>query len=89
VQRCTHPRITGVGALADPVDRCDARLAMREVSGERVGSALRRLAEDLVAARRQVALLERENRELRAQIQALERTLREREWESLGPPAAA
>jgi hypothetical protein len=35
----------------------------------RIGSALRRLAEDLAQARRRVAVLERENRELRARLE--------------------
>ena len=41
---------------------------VKEVSSEQIGTALRRLAADLVAERRRVALLQRENRELRAQI---------------------
>ena len=39
----------------------------------RIGTALRRMAEDLVAARRRVAELERENRRLRARLAAVER----------------
>ena len=39
----------------------------------RIGTALRRMAEDLVAARRRVADLERENRRLRARLETLER----------------
>jgi hypothetical protein len=50
-----------------------ASRAVREVSSEQVGTALRRLAADLVSERRRVALLERENRELRAQLEALRR----------------
>lgn len=46
---------------------------MREVSVDRVGNALRRLAEDLVTERTRVALLQRENRELRRRLEALER----------------
>lgn len=38
----------------------------------RIGSALRRMAEDLVAARRRVADLERENRQLRAWLETVE-----------------
>ena len=51
-----------------------------ELRSYRVGIALRRLAEDLAQARRRVVVLERENRELMAQ---LERS-REREPEA-GP----
>jgi hypothetical protein len=48
-----------------------ASRAVKDVSSEQIGTALRRLAADLVAERRRVALLERENRELRAQLEAL------------------
>ncbi|MBV9416342.1 MAG: hypothetical protein JO363_15275 [Solirubrobacterales bacterium] len=44
---------------------------MKYVSSEQIASALRRLAADLVAERRRVAVLERENRELRAELEAL------------------
>jgi cell shape-determining protein MreC len=44
---------------------------VKYVSSEQIASALRRLAADLVAERRRVAVLERENRELRAQLEAL------------------
>jgi hypothetical protein len=50
-----------------------ASATVKEVSSEQIGTALRRLAADLVAERRRVALLERENRELRAQLEALRR----------------
>jgi len=46
---------------------------VKEVSSEQIGTALRRLAADLVAERRRVAVLERENRELRAQLDELRR----------------
>jgi cell division protein FtsB len=59
------------------------------VSREQVGSALRRLAQDLIAERRRVAELERENRELKARIEALERTVGKRKGRGLDPPAAA
>jgi cell division protein FtsB len=59
------------------------------VSREQVGSALRRLAQDLIAERRRVAELERENRELKAQIEALERTPGKRKTRGADPPAAA
>jgi hypothetical protein len=48
-----------------------ASRTVKEVSSEQIGTALRRLAADLVAERRRVALLERENRELRAQLEEL------------------
>jgi hypothetical protein len=48
--------------------------SVREVSSEQIGTALRRLAADLVAERRRVVMLERENRELRAQLEELRRT---------------
>ena len=44
---------------------------MKYVSSEQIAGALRRLAADLVAERRRVAVLERENRELRAELEAL------------------
>jgi molybdopterin converting factor small subunit len=50
-----------------------ASAKVKEVSSEQIGTALRRLAADLVAERRRVALLERENRELRAQLDELRR----------------
>jgi hypothetical protein len=40
------------------------------VDGQRIGSALRGLAEDLVAERRRVLFLRRENRELREELAA-------------------
>ena len=48
---------------------------MNEVGPERVGRALRKMAEDLVTERRRVVLLERENRELKAQLEELQRLL--------------
>lgn len=45
------------------------------VGSERLGSALHALATDLVAERRRAARLERENKELRAQIHALQARL--------------
>jgi cell division protein FtsB len=42
---------------------------------ERIGSALHALASDLVTERRRVARLERENRQLRAEVERLEREL--------------
>ena len=46
---------------------------MNEVGPERVARALRKMAEDLVTERRRVVVLQRENRELRAQLEALQR----------------
>jgi hypothetical protein len=48
---------------------------VKEVSPERVGRALRKMAEDLVAERRRVVLLQRENRELRSQLEELQRLI--------------
>lgn len=59
------------------------------VSREQVGSALRRLAQDLIEERRRVAELERENRELKARIDALERAVGKRKRRRVDPPAAA
>jgi cell division protein FtsB len=50
---------------------------MKHISGEQLGTALRRLAADLVEERRRVALLEHENQALRERIEALERTVAE------------
>jgi hypothetical protein len=58
------------------------------VSREQVGTALRRLAQDLIAERRRSAALERENRELRAQLERLERAVREQEQPGVDPQAA-
>jgi hypothetical protein len=60
---------------------------VKEVTSEQIGTALRGLAADLVAERRRVALLQRENRELRAEIEDLRRAAGETEQQSyLGPP---
>jgi hypothetical protein len=48
---------------------------MKTATNERIGSALRGLAEDLVAARQRIVALERENRGLRAKLETLERAL--------------
>ncbi len=55
---------------------------VREITGERIGSALRQLAEDLVAERRRVAQLERENRELRLELEQLRRAVAQRAIET-------
>jgi cell shape-determining protein MreC len=46
---------------------------VEDVKRDRLGSALRRMAEDLVEERRTVALLRRENRELKEQLATLQR----------------
>ncbi|MGH2884708.1 MAG: hypothetical protein ACRDPA_18735 [Solirubrobacteraceae bacterium] len=48
---------------------------VKEVGPERVGRALRKMAEDLVTERRRVVVLQRENRELKAQLEELQRLL--------------
>jgi hypothetical protein len=48
---------------------------MNEVGPERIGRALRKMAEDLVTERRRVVLLERENRELRSRLDELQRSV--------------
>jgi len=45
--------------------------------GEQLGSTLSTLVQELAAERRRVVLLERENRALRAQLEAAEASLRE------------
>jgi cell fate (sporulation/competence/biofilm development) regulator YlbF (YheA/YmcA/DUF963 family) len=59
------------------------------VSREQVGSALRRLAQDLIEERRRVSELERENQDLKARVEALERIIGKRKRRSVDPPAAA
>jgi hypothetical protein len=55
--------------------QCQAPHNVNEVGPERVGRALRKMAEDLVTERRRVVLLERENRELKAQLEELQRVI--------------
>jgi cell division septum initiation protein DivIVA len=62
---------------------------MRQITSEQLGNALRRLAADLVAERRRVALLQRENRELRERVQELERTLAGKKRRHAGSRKAA
>jgi hypothetical protein len=50
-----------------------------ELTANRVGHALRKMAEDLVAERRRAALLTRENRELRTQLESLQRSVQEQQ----------
>ena len=56
---------------------------MREISSQRLGTALRALAEDLVTERRRVTLLERENRELKRELEQLRRSAAERNVEAI------
>jgi regulator of replication initiation timing len=56
---------------------------MREISGERLGTALRTLAQDLVSERRRVTQLERENRELRRELEQLRHSVADREIEAV------
>ena len=48
---------------------------VKEVGPHRVARALHKMAEDLVTERRRVVLLERENRELRSQLEELQRAM--------------
>jgi hypothetical protein len=58
-----------------PIGRPDAIVArVNELSRQRVGSALRRMGEDLVAERRRVILLTRENQQLREELERLRRS---------------
>ena len=59
------------------MDRLDDshRIGSAVVGSDRIGSALHALATDLIAERRHVARLERENKELRAQVEALQARL--------------
>ena len=57
-----------------------------EVNRQRVGSALRRMGEDLVAERRRVMVLTRENARLREELERLRRVLAARDG---APPEAA
>jgi len=50
---------------------------MKQVEPERVGRALRQMAEDLVTERRRVVLLQRENRQLKAELEELRRVAAE------------
>jgi hypothetical protein len=48
---------------------------VNQVAPERVARALRKMAEDLVTERRRVVILQRENRELRSQLEELRRSI--------------
>ena len=62
----------GISPIAAGRGGCDSR-AVDEATLHRVGSALQKMGEDLVAERRRVMLLTRENEELRAQLAELRR----------------
>jgi hypothetical protein len=65
----------GTGSLARLPRQCHSHASVKEVGPERVGRALRKMAEDLVTERRRVVLLQRENRELRARLEELQRAV--------------
>ncbi len=65
----------GAGPLAGLPRQCHSHANVNEVGPERVARALRKMAEDLVTERRRVVVLERENRELRAQLEELQRAV--------------
>jgi len=50
---------------------------MKQVEPERVGRALRQMAEDLVTERRRVVSLQRENRQLKTELEELRRVAAE------------
>jgi hypothetical protein len=52
---------------------------MKQVEPERVGRALRQMAEDLVTERRRVVLLQRENRQLKTELEELRRVVAARD----------
>lgn len=63
----------GAGPLAGLPRQWHSHAKVNEVGPEQVGRALRKMAEDLVTERRRVVGLQRENRELRAQLEELKR----------------
>ena len=87
-QRCAHPRGRGARFIVARGAGCDAPLTVG-VSREQVGTALHRLAQDLIAERRRTAALERENQRLRAELERLERALREHDPAGMDPQPAA
>jgi cell division protein FtsB len=62
---------------------------VKTILSEQIGTALRGLAEDLAAARRRIAALERENRKLRAKLETLERAVPAAQAGPLGASPAA
>lgn len=81
---CEPPVLSEVGALARALTRCHTA-PVKELTSERVGFALRQLAEDVVTERRRVRKLERENRELRAQLELLTGLLAETSPDAVDP----
>jgi hypothetical protein len=75
-----------MGPIARARAWCHPR-AVDEVTRQRVGSALRRMGEDLVAERRQVMLLTRENQRLRDEVEQLRVALAARQDGRVGPKA--
>ncbi|HTT27297.1 MAG TPA: hypothetical protein VMG37_02700 [Solirubrobacteraceae bacterium] len=57
---------------------------MKQVEPERVGRALRQMAEDLVTERRRVVLLQRENRQLKTELEELRRAAAEQGVDTSG-----
>ena len=78
----------GAGLIVERGGGCESPATVG-VSREQVGTALRRLAQDLMAERRRAAALERENQELRAELERLQRAIGEREGAGANPQAAA
>ena len=79
----------GAGALDQISFAHHAEAAMKHISGEQLGSALRALAADLVEERRHVSRLQRENQALREQIDALQRALAEERGHHVSAQKAA
>jgi hypothetical protein len=60
---------------------------VKEINGELLSSTLRHLGEDVVRAKRRSMQLQRENQELRGTLEALRRSVPERDGSvSLGGP---
>ena len=60
-----------------------------DVTRQRVGSALRRMGEDLVIERRRIMVLTRENERLRDELERLRRVLAARDGVPPDPPAGS
>ena len=56
------------------------------MSGELLGTALHKLVQELIAERRRIVLLERENRELKAKIESVEKIAASATGEALKRP---
>lgn len=63
--------MTRADSLVRAVLTCERRAVVDERTSTRIGTALQRMAEDLVAERRRIVQLERENRDLRSQLEML------------------